>query len=75
MCGGESQRWRRGGGEKQAVSRCVMEVHSAGLGGHLKEEALGLTSRSLMRGTVWVTETFYQDEVFRRVESSESGDV
>lgn len=63
MCGGESQRWRWGGGEKQAGSRCVMEVHSAGLGGHPKEEALGLTSRSLMRGTVWIMETFYQDEI------------
>ena len=75
MCGGESQRWRQGGGGKQAGSRYVTEVHSAGLGGHPKEEALGLTSRSLMRRTVWVMETFYQDEVFRRVESSEIGDV
>lgn len=52
MCGGESQRWRQGGGGKQALSRYVMEVHSAGLGGHLKEEVLGFTSRSLIRRTV-----------------------
>lgn len=75
MRGGESQRWRQGDGGKQALSRYVMEVHSAGLGGHLKEEVLGFTSRSLMKRTVWVMETFYQDEVFRRVESSETGDV
>lgn len=30
-----------GGGEKQAGSRCVMEVHSAGLGGHPKKRHWG----------------------------------
>ena len=75
MCGGESQRWRQGGGRKQAGSRYVMEVHSAGHGGHPKEEVLGFTSRSLMRRTVWVMDTFYQDEVFMMVESSETGDI
>ena len=56
MCGGEIQRWGQRGGGKQALSRYVMEVHSAVLGGHLKEEVLGFTSRSLMRRTVWVTD-------------------
>lgn len=52
MCGGESQRWRQGGGRKQAGSRYVMEVHSAGHGGHPNEEVLGFTSRSLMKDCV-----------------------
>lgn len=53
-----NQRWRQGVGGKQMASRYMMEVNPAGLGGHSREQELGMTPKFPVRRTVWMVGLF-----------------